>query len=283
MRAVAAGLLISWLTQPVSASQRRLDFNRDIRPILSNSCFACHGPDEDQLQGGLRLDRRSSAIAEADSGGVPIVPGHPEQSELVARIESEDESTVMPPIDSGKSLTAADRQLLRQWVQEGAQYAVHWSYAPLLRPAVPVLDDVPEPLDKWPRNSIDHFVLQRLRREGLAPAGEPDRYVLVRRVALDLTGLPPSTAEVNTFLEDLRPGAYERLVDRLLAKPAFGEHWARQWLDLARYADSAGYADDPPRTIWAYRDWVIRSLNANQPFDQFTIEQTGRRLAARSN
>ncbi len=250
-----------------------VDFNVDIRPILSNTCYTCHGPDANERQSGLRLDLRESALAEADSGSRAIVPGDVQQSELLHRVVSEDDDSRMPPGDSGKNLSERDIELLTQWIRQGAPYAEHWSYVKPLRPATPKLTEASGESATWPINEIDNFILARLLQEGLAPSPEADRHALARRVSLDLTGLPPTVEEVDAFVNDDQPKAYERLVDRLLAKTAFGEHWARLWLDLARYADSAGYADDPPRTIWAYRDWVIGALNQNMPFDQFTIEQ----------
>ena len=174
----------------------------------------------------------------------------------------------MPPPDSGKKLSAIEVALLQNWIKQGAAYSRHWSYLKPIRPALPTVDQ-----KSWPRNEIDFFILSRLQHEGLAPTPETDRSALIRRMSLDLTGLPPALEELDQFLSDLQPGAYERCVDRLLSKAAFGEHWARLWLDQARYADSSGYADDPPRTIWAYRDYIIRALNSNKPFDQFTLEQ----------
>jgi hypothetical protein len=237
-----------------------VDFNRDVRPILSNNCFACHGPDEKVRKGDLRLDTKDGALASA------VVPGKPQASELIKRVLLKDADEVMPPPKTGKKLTPREAEILSQWVKDGAPYANHWSYVKPVRPTVPKA--------KYPTaNPIDAFLFYRLEQEGLTPSPEADKYALVRRVALDLTGLPPTPAEVEAFVKDTSPNAYEKLVDRLLAKPAFGEHWARMWLDLARYADSAGYADDPPRTIWMYRDYVIQSLNTNKPFDRFTVEQ----------
>jgi hypothetical protein len=258
------------LDSTVSAAES-IDFNRDIRPILSNQCFKCHGPDPKERKGGidgLRLDTLEGAIADLGSGTGAIVPGKPDQSELIRRITSTDADEAMPPPGSGKQLTPRDIERLKNWVQQGAPYAKHWSYVKPTRPALPAVTH-----KNWPKNPIDFFLLARLEREGLKPSPEADRYALARRAALDLTGLPPSVAEADRFANDTSADAYEQFVDRLLEKEAFGEHWARIWLDLARYADSAGYADDPLRTIWAYRDYVIRSFNANKPFDQFTIEQ----------
>lgn len=266
--AMAAALPAAW-----AAGEPAVDFNRDIRRILSDNCIRCHGPDAKDRKGskathgGLRLDVREAAIAPIDDY-FAIVPGHPEKSELVARILTKDENDVMPPADSGKTLTEREKTLLKTWIAQGAPYAQHWSYVAPVRPALPVVNDA-----KWPVNAIDRFILARLEQEKLKPSAEADRPTLARRVALDLTGLPPSLDEVKRFEEDKAPGAYERYVDRLLAQNSFGEHWARLWLDQARYADSAGYADDPARTIWAFRDYLIRSFNANKPFDQFTIEQ----------
>jgi hypothetical protein len=250
--------------------ERTLEFNRDIRPILSNKCFACHGPDEAKRQAGLRLDDAKVATTQLDSGAVAIVAGKPAASELVRRITDSDESLRMPPTDFGKSLSAGEITTLRDWIKQGAHYAPHWSYVKPERPEPPL---APEKWQKWTRNEIDLFALQEMREHGLEPSPEADRYALVRRVFLDVTGLPPTVEEVDAFVADADPHAYEKLVDDLLSRSSYGEHMARMWLDLARYADSAGYADDPPRTIWAYRDWVIRAFNDNKPFDQFTIEQ----------
>ncbi len=237
------------------------DFNRDIRPILSNNCFHCHGPDDKERKGGtdgLRLDTAEGAAA--DLGGYPaIIPGNPEKSEFIRRIITDDSDDLMPPSKAGKKLTPREVGLLREWIKGGGKYEKHWAYEPPARKAAP--------------GGIDSFISARLAKEKLALQPEADRATLARRVALDLTGLPPSSEEADAFLKDAAPGAYERFVDAQLAKQAYGEHWARMWLDLARYADSAGYADDPSRTIWAFRDYVIRSYNSNKPFDQFTIEQ----------
>jgi len=244
-----------------------VDFNRDIRPLLSNNCFKCHGPDEEERQANLRLDTPAGAFAESD-GGLAIVPGKPEESLLIERITSEEDYERMPPVDSGLQLKAEEIDLLRRWIAQGAKWEGHWSFQ---RPTRPSLPDVKNRTRV--NNAIDLFVQKRLADEGLAPSPEATRYELIRRLSLDLTGLPPTIAEADAFVNDTRPDAYQRLVDRLLASPAYGERWARPWLDLARYADSAGYAQDPERTIWRYRDWVIQALNANKPFDQFTVEQ----------
>ena len=261
-------ILICLPAADLFAADRPVDFTTDIRPILSNKCFACHGPDEAVLEAGLRLDRQESALGKLESGNHAIVPGKPEASEVLARLKSTDDEVRMPPKKFGKPLEPHEIELIERWIVQGAPYAAHWSYVKPVRPPLPMLANA-----GWCRNDIDYFILSRLISEGLSPATEADRHTLIRRVALDLTGLPPTPEEVEQFVNDADPQAYEHLVDHMLAKPAYGEHWARKWLDLARYADSAGYADDPPRTIWAYRDWVIRSLNSNMPFDQFTVEQ----------
>ena len=271
------------------------DFQREIRPILSNTCFKCHGPDGDERKGGkegsggLRLDTEEGSRADL-GGSAAVVPGQPERSELVARITTADKDDLMPPVKSGKKLTAHEVELLTAWVKGGGKFAQHWSYVKPQRAEVPKISAQWSVLsaqsavgagerklitEHWAlsTNPIDAFILSRLEKEGLKLQPEAERAALVRRVALDLTGLPPTVEEADAFVHDAEPGAYERLVDRLLASPAYGEHWGRMWLDLARYADSAGYADDPMRTIWPYRDYVIRAFNANKPFDQFTIEQ----------
>lgn len=274
LRSVCFALAISgaglFVSTPAEAAG--VDFNRDIKPILANSCFKCHGPDGNGRKGGtkdqkLRLDTEAGAFASYD-GIIPIVPGKPDKSELVSRITSTDPEVMMPPPKSGKTISAREIELLKTWVAQGAKYATHWSYVKPTRPALPAVND-----KAWPRNAIDAFILARLEKERLAPQPEADRYTLARRLSLDLTGLPPTVQEVDQFVNDASTDAYEKYVDALLAKAAYGEHWARMWLDLARYADSSGYASDTPRTIWGYRDYVINSFNANKPFDQFTIEQ----------
>jgi mono/diheme cytochrome c family protein len=251
---------------------RSVDFNRDVRPILSKNCFACHGADEQHREGGLRLDLRGDAIKPLADGKTAIVPGHTDRSELVRRIASTDADERMPPANANSTLTDDQRRILTQWIREGAGYTRHWSFEKPVRPQLPRLAAIagrPE----WPANPVDLFIGVKLQSAGLAPSPPADPYTLIRRLSLDLRGLPPTPAEVEEFVRDSNPSAYERLVDRMLADPAFGERCARPWLDLARYADSAGYASDPLRTIWLYRDWVIDAFNANTPFDQFTIEQ----------
>ncbi len=248
--------------------QQTVDFNSDVRPILSRHCFACHGPDAEHREAELRLDSRPHALQAAASGAAAIVPGQATASELVARITSTDDALRMPPAEHGPPLSPQQQQTLRTWIAEGAAYDVHWSFVPPVRPALPSVSR-----RDWPRTALDYFVLQRLDAIHLPPNEAADRHTLIRRLSLDLRGLPPSPVEVAAFVADDRPGAYEALVDRFLADPAYGERWARVWLDQARYADSAGYGSDPLRTIWRYRDWVIESLNANQPYDEFTRDQ----------
>jgi len=244
-------------------------FEREVRPILSRYCFKCHGPDEGQRQSGLRLDVREAAIKAVDSGKQAIVPGKPDASELIRRIHLADGAEEkMPPAATKFELTAEQRDILKRWVASGAEYRPHWAFVAPKRPAFSKIRDA-----SWPRNGIDQFVLARLEAEGLKPSPQADRHTLARRVFLDLIGIPPTPAEVDEFVNDPSPSAYEQLVDRLLASPSYGERWARRWLDLARYADTNGYEKDRTRNVWPYRDWVINAINADQPFDQFTIDQ----------
>jgi hypothetical protein len=250
----------------VSADDR-IDFNRDIRPILSNHCFECHGPDAEQREAELRLDQRSSAIATTDDVAA-IVPGNANISELVERVTSRDEDLLMPPSDSGARLSDEQATILKQWIDQGATYAKHWSFEPVTRPETP--DVVPA---DWPKNAVDAFILRRLNAAGIAPSTEAEKATLIRRVYLDLLGLLPSIEQVDAFISDTDTNAYERMVDTVLQSPHFGERWGRHWLDQARYADSHGYTNDNERSIWPYRDWVIEAFNRDLPFDQFTTEQ----------
>jgi hypothetical protein len=243
-------------------------FGRDVRPLLARYCFKCHGPDPAARKSGMRLDRREDAVAAARSGRHPIVPGRTEESELLRRIRSPDEAERMPPLSTKTVLGEEEKRTLERWIAAGAVYEEHWAFVPPSRPPPP---RVTRP--GWARSPLDLFILERLEAEGLAPSPEADRLTLARRAALDLTGLPPSVGEADRFARDPSPGAYEAFVDRLLASPHYGERWARRWLDLARYADTNGYEKDRPRSIWPYRDWVIAALNADMPFDRFTIEQ----------
>ncbi len=238
-----------------------IEFNRDIRPILSDACFQCHGPDKSRRKADLHFDTE-------EGGRAAVAPGHPEQSELIRRITATDPRKRMPPPAAGKALPPQQVRLLREWIAHGARWQKHWALLPPQRPGLPAVKDVP-----WPRNPIDHFVLARLEKEKLTPAAEADRTTLLRRVSLDLTGLPPTPEEVDAFLADTSPVAYERAVDRLLAAPRYGERLAQRWLDAARYADTNGYQSDGDRIMWRWRDWVLEAFNSNMPFDRFTIEQ----------
>lgn len=241
----------------------KIEYNRDIRPILSANCFSCHGPDSASRKADLRLDQRDTAVAMAS-----IVVGKPDESELIRRIESKDAEELMPPAASHKKLTAAEKKLLRDWIAAGAEYQPHWSFIPPQRPQPPAVKN-----EKWVRNPIDRFILAKLEKLGLQPAPEADRPTLARRLALDLTGLPPTPEDAASFINDKSPDAYEKYIDRLMASPHWGEHRGRYWLDAARYADTHGIHFDNFREAWAYRDWVIGAYNQKIPFDQFTIEQ----------
>ena len=245
-----------------------VEFNRDIRPILSDKCFTCHGPDEANRKTVLRFDTREGAFTELSGGRFAIVPGKPEDSELVRRINAENEVLRMPPVYSGRTLSEWEKGLLRRWIEQGAEWQGHWSFLAPKRPALPEV----EPMSPV-RNAIDRFVLRRLEQEGLRPTPQAGRARLIRRATLDLTGLPPSPERVDAFLNDSSPDAYEKVVDRLLASPRYGERMAARWLDAARYADTNGYQTDAERSMWRWRDWVIEAFNANMPFDQFTVEQ----------
>jgi mono/diheme cytochrome c family protein len=267
---IGAQLLFPASLQAAGKSgSQAVDFRREVLPVLSANCFACHGPDEAAREAKLRLDVREEAVRERQ-GSFVIKPGDPRNSELVHRIRSTAPDDIMPPPKSGHHLEPGQMDLLERWIAEGAPYAEHWAFV------APVRSEVPEVTHRGSRitHPIDAFIVRELRKHSLQPSPRADRHTLIRRLSLDLTGLPPSREEVRDFVNDTRPDAYERLVDRLLASPHFGERWARLWLDLARYADSAGYGSDPLRmNIWPYRDWVIDAFNRNVPYDQFTIEQ----------
>ena len=248
------------------AAEKPVDFNRDIRPILSDTCFTCHGPDDQHRMANLRLDTEEGLFA--DRGPYQIIaPSDPAKSRLFARI-SADKNTRMPPASTGAVLNAAQIELVRKWIEQGAKWERHWSFTPPVRSAPPAVRN-----EKWARNPIDRFVFARLEREGLKPSPEADRATLLRRLSFDLTGLPPTPAEIEAFLADKSPDAYEKQVDRLIALPQYGERMAMQWLDLARYADTHGYHIDSQRDMWKWRDWVIDAFNRNMPFDRFGIEQ----------
>ena len=250
------------------AAQRRIEFNRDVRPILADKCWECHGPDATAKRIRLRLDSEAGATADLGGGRRAVVPGDPARSELVRRIASEDEMMRMPPASSTHKLTPQEIETLSAWVKQGATWQAHWAFRAPVRPALPAVRN-----RAWPKNEIDSFVLARMEAEGLAPSPEADRETLLRRVTLDLTGLPPTPAEIDAFLADKSPDAYEKVVDRLLASPRYGERMAFRWLDAARYADTNGYQIDGDRYAWRWRDWVIDAFNRNMPFDQFAIEQ----------
>jgi hypothetical protein len=255
------------LVGPAGAPAGEIEFNRDIRPIFADHRFACHGPDAAKRKARLRLD--TEAGAHADLGGRrAIVLGDPRKSELVRRITADDPAERMPPARTGRPLSPAQIERLRGWIAQGAAWQPHWSLIPPRRAAPPAVQRT-----RWPRSPIDRFILARLEQEGLAPSPEADRETLIRRVTLDLTGLPPTPDEVDAFLADESPGAYEKVVERLLASPRFGERMAVRWLDAARYADTNGYQSDGERSMWRWRDWVIDAYNRGLPFDRFTIEQ----------
>ncbi len=265
----AGALVALTLAASAPAAGPKLEYNRDIRPILANNCFKCHGPDARERKAGLRLDVREEALKPAESGRTPIVPGKPGGSGLVARITSARADRVMPPPESNKSLTAEQKETLRRWIEEGAEYQQHWAFILPRRPDVPGVRSQ----ESGVRNPIDAFVLARLEKEGMTAAPEADRGTLVRRLTLDLTGLPPTPQEVDAALADKGEDWYERLVERLLASKHHGERMALEWLDVARYADTHGYHLDAGRDMWRWRDWVIEAFNRNLPYDQFIVEQ----------
>ncbi len=245
-----------------------VDFQRNIRPVLADNCFKCHGPDEGARKSKLRLDLRDQALKGGRSGQPAIVPGRPDASELMRRLQSSDETEMMPPPQTGKKLTPRQVELFRRWILAGANYQQHWALVPPVRPALPKVTGA-----DWVRTPIDAFLLARLEREGLKPSPEAGKETLLRRLSLDLTGLPPTPEEIDAYLKDDSPRAYEKAVERLLASPHYGERWARHWLDAARYADSDGFEKDKPRQVWMYRDWVVNAFNRDLPYDRFIIEQ----------
>ncbi len=263
--------LITALNSGASAAESaaKIDFNRDVRPILSDTCFNCHGPDVANVKSNLRLDVRDLALKPAKSGAVAIVPGKPDESELIKRVLTTDEDDLMPPTKLHKTLTTAQKETLRTWIAQGAEYQGHWAFIAPVRPKVPVVASA----KTWVKNPIDAFIAERLAKEGLTPQAEVSRETFIRRVSLDLNGLPPTLAEIDAFVADKNPNAFEKIVDRLLSSPRYGEHMATHWLDNARYADSNGFQADSSRTMWHWRDWVINAFNTNMPFDRFTVEQ----------
>jgi hypothetical protein len=263
---VIGSICLSHFLSEVSAVGQKpsVDFDREVRPILSDNCFACHGPDENQRKAKLRFDTKEGAFAKT---GV-ITPGDSSKSRLYQRVSSKDPDMVMPPASSGHKLTEKQIETIRRWIDDGARWSEHWAFVPPKRPEIPKVANA-----AWVRNPIDSFIIARLEKEGLKPQPEANKTTLLRRVYLDLTGLPPSPADVDAFLADKSVGAYEKVVDKLLASPRYGERMAMVWLDLARYADTHGYHIDSHRDMWPWRDWLIRAFNDNEPFDQFTIEQ----------
>src|SRR4051812_34509494 len=252
---------------------RKLDFNRDVRPILSNSCYACHGPDSGKRKGDppLRLDVRDGLFGSRD-GSFPVVPKDPDNSLIYMRITSDDPDVHMPPPKSNRPQPTAEQiVVIKKWIEQGAEWKDHWAYIPpTTRPVVPeVTNDAP----LTPRNALDHFIAETLDAHHLKASSEADRVTLIRRLSFDLTGLPPTPEAVDAFVKDASPDAYDKLVDQLLASKNFGERMAVWWLDLVRYADSIGYHSDNPRQVSPYRDYVIRAFNEGKRFDQFTIEQ----------
>ena len=263
---LVAGLALLTLQAAQSAP---VDFKREVEPIFVKRCSECHGPDSQK--GKLRLDVKSAALKGGKSGKPLLTPGKSAESELIARVTAADQDDVMPA--KGERLTGEQIATLRRWIDEGASWPEqdvrsHWSFVKRSRPALPNVRD-----KEWVRSDIDRFILARLEKEVMAPSPEANRVALIRRLCLDLTGLPPRVEEVDAFVRDSSSGAYEKLVDRLLDSPHYGEQAAHWWLDLARYADSNGYQVDLARSIWPYRDWIIRAFNRNMPFDQFTVEQ----------
>ncbi|MGE3777870.1 MAG: PSD1 and planctomycete cytochrome C domain-containing protein, partial [Pirellulaceae bacterium] len=263
-------MLVASLGLSRCAAADDVQFTRDVLPILASNCFACHGFDEGTREAGLRLDTFDGATAELDSGARAIVPGNAAESELLRRVETGDASELMPPADSGKELTPQQKRTLRQWVEQGAEYRPHWSFVAPRQVPPPEVPGVEHPIDRFIQSRLADPQLK------LRPSAEASRETLIRRVSLDLTGLPPTPREVDEFLAASAQDpeqAYRTLVGRLLSSPHYGERWARWWLDQARYADSNGYSIDAPRQIWKYRDWVVSALNADLPFDRFTVEQ----------
>ncbi len=266
---LAAGMIVSGAASSVEIKRPKIDYNRDIRPIITK-CFSCHGHDAKAVMADLRLDQRDTATLRLADGKYAIVPGHPEQSELIARINAKDPGDLMPPPESNKVLSADDKAMMREWIKQGAQYKPHWAFVAPVRPAIPHLNAANS---RWARSPIDAFVAERLEQEGLHPSSEADRRTLIRRVSLDLTGLLPTPVETQAFVDNKAPNAYEKVVDRFLASPRYGERMAMDWMDDARYADSNGYQADYERYQWRWRDWVIDAFNKNMPFDRFTVEQ----------
>ncbi|MBI3409903.1 MAG: DUF1553 domain-containing protein [Planctomycetes bacterium] len=267
LRSPVSGLCLLLVPASAFGQAKPVEFNRDIRPILANNCFVCHGPDNNLRKAKLRLDVATGAN-KIRGGTSVIAPGKSGESALFNRITSDEPTTHMPPRDSKKELTKAQIELIRRWIEQGGKYQEHWSLLPITRPELPKVSKL-----DWTRNPIDRFTLARLEEEKLSPSPEADRRTQLRRLSFDLIGLPPTPADLDAFEKDASAHAYEKVVDRLLSSPHFGERMAIQWLDLVRFADSAGYHSDNHRELWLYRDWVIDAFNKNMPFDRFSIEQ----------
>ena len=266
------GLIVAGHCVPAGAADQpsvgKISYDRDVRPILSNHCWKCHGPDAKERKAGLRLDQLDSATKPAESGKTAVVPNKSADSELLRRILSADSDEQMPPASENKSLSAAQKETLKRWIEQGATFEQHWSFRSVTRPSLPAVKN-----KAWPKTAIDQFILVRLEAEGLSPSPEAERETLIRRVTLDLTGLPPTIAEIDAFLNDRAANAYEKVVDRLLKSPHYGERMALDWLDASRFADTNGYHIDNGRDMTRWRKWVIDAFNRNLPFDQFTIQQ----------
>ncbi len=253
-----------------SSHTGNISYNFQVRPILSDKCFACHGPDANKREAGLRLDVEENAFAALKDNpqAFALVPGSPDQSAVYHRISTTDTSLIMPPVSSNLTLTEGEIAIIKKWIEQGAKYEQHWAFVPPVSPELPKIKNT-----GWPRNEIDHFILSNMEKQGLKPNPEADKVRLLRRISLDITGLPPTPEEINSFLNDNAPDAYEKKIDELLSRPTYGERMAIPWLDVARYADSHGYQDDNYRTQWPWRDWVIHAFNKNLPYDQFIIWQ----------
>ena len=261
---------LAFLVAPFAALavEQEIGFNRDVVPILADTCFKCHGPDRAARKADLRVDSLAGAT-QVLHGAATIVPGHPEQSAMIARIFSDDPKKIMPPPSHPRKLTEQEKQIFKTWIAQGAKYEPHWAFIAPKRPDVPQFSNSKFQIS----NPIDAFVLAKLADEKIAPSPEAEKTTLIRRVTFDLTGLPPTLEEVDSFVADASSNAFEKVVNRLLKSPAYGERWCWDWLDAARYADSNGFQGDPDRTMWPWRDWVTKQLNANMPYDQFIVEQ----------
>jgi hypothetical protein len=263
------GSLPSEVELAYNSIPERIDFNFHVKPILSDRCYTCHGPDNNARKADFRLDTEEGAFSSLTSGGHAFTAGNLQKSKAIARMVSEDTEFMMPPPESNLALSVREQAIIAKWVEQGAHWKDHWSFIPPEKTGIPKISD-----SSWPvKNSIDNFILSRLESEGLKPADPAAKATLLRRVSLDLTGLPPTVADLDRFLEDISPNAYEKVVDRLLSSKHYGERMAIDWLDVARYADSHGYQDDGMRNTWPWRDWVIKAYNDNMPYDQFLIWQ----------